>query len=60
MIDYIRTGLVDRFPTLIACGFMVLASIVSLFSGIILDNIRQKSRQDFERNLIEVSQRMKD
>ena len=60
MIDYIRTGLVDRFPTLIACGFMVLASIVSLFSGIILDNIRQKSRQDFERSLIEVSQRMKD
>ncbi|MBR6880624.1 MAG: glycosyltransferase [Clostridiales bacterium] len=60
MIDYIRTGLVDRFPTLIACGFMVLASIVSLFSGVILDNIRQKSRQDFERNLIEVSQRMKD
>ena len=52
--DYLRTGEVERFPTLIVCGFMVIAAIQSLFTGLILKNIVQKNRQDFEMRLLEV------
>lgn len=48
---YLKIGEVPNFPTLIVCGFAVLASIQSLFSGMILQNIVQKNRQDFEMEL---------
>lgn len=50
--DYVKTGLVLRFPTLIVCGFVYLSAIQSLFAGIILSTIKQKNMQDFEMNLI--------
>ena len=52
--EYLDTGLVPRFPTLIVCGFMVLAGIQSLFAGMILDGTVAKARRDFEyrRNLV--------
>ena len=46
---YAQTGLVPNFPTLIVCGFTVMASLQSLFSGLILETIRQKNRQDFDK-----------
>lgn len=52
--DYVRTGLVARFPTLIVCGFVVIAAILAFFAGLILQTIRQKDRQDFEMRLIEI------
>ena len=54
-IDYMRTGLVARFPTLIVSGFIMLAAIISFFSGLVLHTIGQKNRQDFEMNLIQAS-----
>lgn len=48
---YMKIGEVPNFPTLIVCGFAVLAAIQSLFSGMILQNIVQKNRQDFEMEL---------
>jgi len=48
LIDYFRTGLVPNFPTLIVCGFAVLAAIQSYFSGLILQTMVQKNKQDFE------------
>ena len=57
LIDYINTGLVERFPTLIVCGFTFMTAIISLFSGLILANIRQKDRQDFEMTLISINQK---
>lgn len=47
-IVYHRTGLVPHYPTLIVCGFVMLAAIQSFFSGLILKTMGQKSRQDFE------------
>ena len=47
-IEYLRTGLVLRFPTLIVCGFVVIAALLSLFSGMILETLRQKDRHEFE------------
>ncbi len=49
---FAKTGLVPKFPTLIVCGFMVIAAIQALFSGLILQTIRQKERREFERCLI--------
>ena len=51
---YLRTGLVPQFPTLIVCVFVMVASIQSLFAGLILSSIAQKNRQDFEYRLIDV------
>ena len=51
LLDYFQTGLVERFPTLIGCGFMILLSSISFFSGLILSNIRKKDAQDFEFKL---------
>lgn len=54
LVEYIQTGLVPKFPTLIACGFAAIAAIQSLFSGLILESIRHKNRQDFELELIRI------
>lgn len=51
LVRYIRTGLVPNFPTLIVCCFVAVAAIQSFFSGLILKNIYQKNRQDFEMDL---------
>ena len=45
---YFTTGLVPRFPTLIVCGFIVIAAIQSFFGGMVLDGNIRKDRQDFE------------
>ncbi len=51
LIPFVQTGLVDRIPTLVICGFTVLAAIVSFFSGMILDSIVQKEKREFEFRL---------
>lgn len=50
-VEFVQTGLVPKFPTLIVCGFAVLAAIQSLFSGLILHNLGMKDRRDFEFRL---------
>ena len=52
--DYIYTGMVDRYPTLIVCGFVMIAAIQSFFSGMILSNIVQQDRREFEVQLRQV------
>lgn len=51
-MEYIDTGEVAKFPTLIVCGFVGLAAVQSFFAGMILDNIAKRSRKDFEMDLI--------
>lgn len=58
-IEYINTGLVPRFPTLIVCGFVMMAAIQSLFSGIQLQTILHKNHQDFEIELYRIERRKK-
>lgn len=48
---YIQTGLVPNFPTLIVSGFIALAALESLFSGMILSTLAEKERQEFEFRL---------
>lgn len=54
LATYIRTGLVPRFPTLIVSGFVMVAALMSLFCGLLLDNVRQKDCRDFEFKLQQV------
>ena len=48
LAEYFATGLVLKFPTLIVCGFVMLAAIQSFFAGLMLSNSAQKNRRDFE------------
>ena len=48
LLEYLSTGLVLKFPTLIVCGFVMLAAIQSFFAGLMLSNMAQKNRRDFE------------
>lgn len=50
-IPYLHTGLVERFPTLILCGFVMVAAMMSFFTGMILDNIIKKEKREFEFRL---------
>ena len=59
-ITYIETGMVDRFPTLFVCGFMALAAIQSLFTGLMLSNMALRNRRDFEYRLTLVTRRVRD
>ena len=60
LVDFFRTGTVDKLPTVVVCGITMLASIVSFFSGLVLDTIKQKNRQDFEMELKNTADRYKD
>ena len=60
IMTYFKTGLVPRIPTLVVCGFAMLAAIQSLFSGLILQTLVQKNRQDFEMNIQRYSDMMKE
>ena len=60
LITYIRTGLVPNFPTLIVCGFTVLAALLSFFTGLQLQNAVQKNKHDFELERIQVNWRYRD
>ena len=51
-IEYFKTGLVPRFPTLIFSLFMLIVSSLMLVCGIILEVVVKKNRQLFEFVLI--------
>lgn len=59
MTEYVQTGLVPKFPTLIVCCFIMVAAIQALFAGMQLQTIIQKNRQDFEMNLHRVANEKK-
>lgn len=59
LITYAKTGLVPNFPTLIVSGFVALAALQSLFSGMILSTLAEKERQEFEFRLQIVSKMKK-
>jgi len=52
-IDFLHRGVV-KIPTLVISVLFFMASIQSLFTGLMLDNTIQTTRQNFEMRLIEV------
>lgn len=59
LIEYFKTGLVMRFPTLIVCGFAGIAALGFFVAGLILDTIIYKGQQEFEFRLIVAEQLFK-
>ena len=57
IVEYVGTGLVPKFPTLIVCGFVLIAALQSFFAGLVLQSMEQKNKQDFEMRLLEVRER---
>lgn len=57
--EYVETGLVEKFPTLFVCCFVMLAAVQAFFAGMILSNDAIRDRRDFEfrLNLIEAVKR---
>lgn len=51
LLEFTRTGLVPRFPTLIVSGFSALSSILLFCCGLILHTESKRSRQNFEIQL---------
>ncbi|MDD3040485.1 glycosyltransferase family 2 protein [Bacteroides sp.] len=51
LATYAHTGKVPNFPTLIVCGFVYMAAIISFFAGLILSALVQENRQNFEMKL---------
>lgn len=47
-LDYLNTGLVPRFPTLIVACFLFLGGLLTFCCGLILDTVIKKDRQNFE------------
>ena len=48
---YLQTGLVPRLPTLVVSACMTVAALLLLCCGLILNNLIQKDKQDFEFKL---------
>lgn len=46
--EYLETGLVPRYPTLIVSGFIFITAILTFFCGVILEVVSQKHRQLYE------------
>ena len=46
--EFLKTGLVPRFPTLIVSTVMMLTAFLSLVCGLILDTHAKNSRKSFE------------
>lgn len=51
LIGFVETGLVEKFPTLIVCGFVEMAAVQSVFAGLILHNLGVQDRRNFEIQL---------
>ena len=48
LMEYLHTGLVPRIPTLIVSAFEMLASLLAIVCGLVLDTNAKNSRKNFE------------
>ena len=59
-MPYSRTGLVDNMPTLIVSMILLVIAVLAFFAGAILNAIQLNEKRNFELELIEADNRMKD
>ena len=59
LVDFTRTGLVARFPSLMVSGVSAILGTLCLFTGIILKSIVRSNRRDFESKLQQAAQSRK-
>ena len=58
LMQYLKSGEV-RVPTLLVSGLFLICAVQSFFSGLILDNIINTAKQNFEMKLIDCEYRLK-
>lgn len=58
-LDFIKTGLVRRFPTLIICGIVMVMALLLFVPGVILASLRDKDKRDFEFKLVQADEMKK-
>ncbi len=58
-LSFLKLHTVAKFPTLIVCGFTMLAALHSFFAGLTLQTITMKNKQDFEINLINIRRELR-
>lgn len=56
LLGYLDTGLVEKFPSLIAASFFGIISIQLFVGGLVLESIARKDRQNFELHLINLEE----
>lgn len=59
LLGYLDTGLVEKFPSLIAASFFGIISIQLFVGGLVLESIARKDRQNFELHLINLEESKK-
>lgn len=60
LLEYFKTGLVPRFPTLIVSVMMMLGAFLSFVCGLILDTHAKSNRKNFEVQLNIIKLLLKD
>lgn len=60
LVHFLEVGTVEKIPTLIVSGFVILTAIIGWFSGIILSTLVNQHKQDFEYQTQMVTNRYKD
>ena len=60
LVSFFRTGLVEKFPTLIVSCFVMLTAVLCFFSGVILSTLVAQERQGFELTLNRAADRFRD
>ena len=58
-VEFMKTGFVRRFPTLIVCGIVMVVALLLFVSGVILESLRVKDKRDFEFELIQANEMKK-
>lgn len=56
LLGYLDTGIVEKFPSLIAASFFGIISIQLFVGGLVLESIARKDRQNFELHLINLEE----
>ncbi len=57
LIDFYRTGYVEKVPTLIIVGVVAIVAVIIFFTGVILHVIRKQHDENFEHHLTLISKK---
>lgn len=59
LIDFYRTGFVEKVPTLITVGVVAIEAVIIFFTGVVLHVIRKQHDENFEHHLNLIAQNKK-
>jgi glycosyltransferase involved in cell wall biosynthesis len=57
LIDFYRTGFVEKVPTLITVGVVAIVAVIIFFTGVVLHVIRKQHDENFEHHLTLISKK---